>query len=127
MVHRMNQVCLNQINYYNISSYPFVAILDPRTGEKLMQFNSTKIDQLMFCEKVTTFLADYDMPIKDFELQNGKTSSNEVIKVDDEDDIVELNQVNNVKFKQRIFSIIAWKGILFFLLQKFYANNLKLK
>ena len=74
-----------------------MAILDPRTGEKLMQFNSSKIDQLTFCEKVTTFLADYDMPIKDFELEAHKNgthanimTSNEIIKVDDEDDVVEL-------------------------------------
>lgn len=93
------------INYYNITSYPFVAILDPRTGEKLMQFNSSKIDQLMFCEKVTTFLADYDMPLKEHELasnnysnnnttimKKGNSNTNEIIKVDDdEEDIVELS------------------------------------
>jgi len=86
------------INYYNISSYPFLAIIDPRTGEKLMQFTSSKIDQLTFCEKVTTFLADYENPIKESELehyQNGDSKkSNEVIKVDDEDDIVELKHSN---------------------------------
>jgi hypothetical protein len=96
------------INYYNIASYPFVAIIDPRTGEKLMQFNSNKLDQLMFCEKITTFLGDYEMPMNESEFeqynisnnsttQNSKKTNgtNQIIKVDDEDDVVELNGFNN--------------------------------
>ena len=85
-----------------------MAIIDPRTGEKVMQFNkefnSTIIDQLMFCEKATTFLAEYEMPLKESELehyQNGNLKkSTEIIKVDDEDDIVELNSnMNNTDSK----------------------------
>ena len=82
------------INYYRIDAYPYVAILDPRTGEKLMQFNRAKIDQFMFCEKVTGFLADYDSPIKDFVSESDSNSKTDIIKVDDEDDVVVVNNVN---------------------------------
>lgn len=54
------------INYYRITSYPFIAILDPRTGENVMQFNNTnKLDQFIFCEKVTNFLSENEMPVDD--------------------------------------------------------------
>ena len=55
------------INCYNITKYPFVAILDPRTGDKLMSFTGIRIDLITFCARVTNFLADFNMPIKDFE------------------------------------------------------------
>lgn len=76
------------INYYNIKSYPFIGIIDPRTGEKLFQFNTTKtLDQMIFCEKITNFLTDYETPVKE-EDQNGNCENDDVIKVDDEQDIV---------------------------------------
>jgi hypothetical protein len=81
-----------------------LAIIDPRTGEKQMDLGSNKMDQLMFCEKVTTFLSDFETPFKESELenyQNGNSKQkNEIIKVDDEDEIVELNSnINNGKPK----------------------------
>lgn len=56
-------------NLYRITRYPFVAILDPRTGENVHQFNSSKLDdQMMFCEKVTNFLCEHgDAPAADFQ------------------------------------------------------------
>ena len=59
-----------------------------------MQFNRAKIDQFMFCEKVTGFLADYDSPIKDFVSESDSNSKTDIIKVDDEDDVVVVNNVN---------------------------------
>lgn len=73
------------INYYRISSYPFLAILDPRTGENVLSFtNISKMDQFMFCEKITNFLCDYESPIKDF-CENGEDN-------DDDTDIVQLDE-----------------------------------
>lgn len=47
------------VNYYRVKQFPFVAILDPRTGENVHQFNSAKqLDSLIFCEKVTQFLCE---------------------------------------------------------------------
>ncbi|RNA27208.1 UBX domain-containing [Brachionus plicatilis] len=68
------------INYYRIDTYPFIAILDPRTGENVMQFNNTnKLDQFIFCEKVTNFLAEHDMPIGS-DQENGESEN--VIEVE---------------------------------------------
>lgn len=93
------------LNYYQIKTYPFIGIIDPRTGEKVMQFNSSKIDPLIFCEKVTNFLCDYDSPLKEDEspskylppnyIRNStvkKESSNEIVQVDDDqDDVIVVN------------------------------------
>lgn len=63
------------INYYRIANYPFIAILDPRTGENVMQFNNTnKLDQFIFCEKVTNFLSEHEMPIND-DQDNGESQN----------------------------------------------------
>ncbi|CAF0951978.1 unnamed protein product [Brachionus calyciflorus] len=72
------------LNYYRITGYPFLAIIDPRTGENVMQFhNTSKMDQFMFCEKVTNFLCDHDMPIKDFDENENK--NDEIVQIDDDD------------------------------------------
>jgi hypothetical protein len=49
------------INYYNIHSYPYVAVIDPRTGEKIAQWS--KLDATVFCELVTNFLSDHELPV----------------------------------------------------------------
>lgn len=81
------------INIYNIHSYPFIGIIDPRTGEKLIQLQSNKIDSCSFCEKITSFLCDFEMPHGDDEKS---VPSNECVKVDDDDEVVELNNKNNL-------------------------------
>ena len=50
------------INIYNIVGYPFIGIIDPRTGEKLIQIQSNKFDSCSFCEKITSFLCDFETP-----------------------------------------------------------------
>lgn len=50
------------INYYRIADYPFIAVLNPRTGEKVHQFKK-KYDKYLFCEAVTTFLSDHELPM----------------------------------------------------------------
>jgi len=77
-------------NYYRINSYPFVAILDPRTGENVKQFNAAKLDQLAFCEKTTQFLCEHgDGPSQDHNDDNDEievkqeTKKVEVVEIDD--------------------------------------------
>lgn len=66
------------IHYYNIDSYPFLAIIDPRTGEKMTQMNCLKLDAWMFCEKTTNFLSDHEAPMSVEEHEATlRTSSNE--------------------------------------------------
>ncbi|CAG2169931.1 unnamed protein product [Oppiella nova] len=48
------------MQFYNVVDFPYVAILDPRTGEKLRQW--TTIDPVSFCDLVTEFLHDYPSP-----------------------------------------------------------------
>uniref|UniRef100_A0ABM0MTU6 UBX domain-containing protein 7-like n=1 Tax=Saccoglossus kowalevskii TaxID=10224 RepID=A0ABM0MTU6_SACKO len=51
------------IQFYEVSEYPYVAILDPRTGEKLAEWH--RLDNINFCDLVTEFLAQH--PIFDNE------------------------------------------------------------
>jgi hypothetical protein len=77
------------IHYYNISTYPFIAILDPRTGEKVANFtNVSKMDQCMFCEKVTNFLAENELdivasPVK-VDATNGAHQQHDVVQIDED-------------------------------------------
>ena len=43
------------MTFYPVSDWPYVAILDPRTGEHLVTWN--KIDAATFCDLVTEFLS----------------------------------------------------------------------
>jgi len=49
------------ISCYNVLTYPFVAIIDPRTGEKLKEWS--RLDVPVFCEAITNFLSDQELPI----------------------------------------------------------------
>lgn len=40
--------------FYHVSEWPHVAILDPRTGERLVSWH--KLDAVTFCDLVTEFL-----------------------------------------------------------------------
>lgn len=75
------------INIYNIHAYPFIGIIDPRTGEKLIELQANKIDSCSFLEKITSFLCDFEMPNGDVDTN---IPSNECVKIDDEDEIVEV-------------------------------------
>ncbi|KAL3201429.1 hypothetical protein MRX96_012476 [Rhipicephalus microplus] len=46
--------------FYKVVDYPYVAILDPRTGEKVLSWN--QVDAVKFCDAVTEFLAEHPTP-----------------------------------------------------------------
>ncbi|RWS25434.1 UBX domain-containing protein 7-like protein [Leptotrombidium deliense] len=48
------------MQFYNVHQFPYVAILDPRTGEKLKSWNT--IDSLTFLDAITEFLSDHPSP-----------------------------------------------------------------
>ncbi|XP_077987834.1 UBX domain-containing protein 7-like [Glandiceps talaboti] len=43
--------------FYKITEFPYIAIIDPRTGEKLMEWH--KLDSMTFCDLVTEFLSSH--------------------------------------------------------------------
>ncbi|KAK3103953.1 hypothetical protein FSP39_023219 [Pinctada imbricata] len=43
--------------YYKIEDWPYVAIIDPRTGENMVTWN--RLDAITFCDLVTEFLSDH--------------------------------------------------------------------
>lgn len=45
------------MQFYKVDEYPYIAILDPRTGENLTIWH--KLDAAAFCENVTNFLSDH--------------------------------------------------------------------
>lgn len=49
------------MQFYPINSFPYIAILDPRTGEQLKAWTSIQ-DVDSFCEKVTDFLTCHPSP-----------------------------------------------------------------
>ncbi|XP_062575979.1 UBX domain-containing protein 7-like [Saccostrea cucullata] len=44
--------------FYKVEEYPYVAIIDPRTGENIVTWNKG-LDSLIFCDLVTHFLAEH--------------------------------------------------------------------
>jgi hypothetical protein len=79
------------INYYNIKTYPLVAVIDPRTGEKIVQWS--KLDSTLFCELVTNFLSDHELPETKIDDENIK-----IVNVDGDDDEI-TNDNNNTDKK----------------------------
>jgi len=63
------------LTFYPASEWPYVTVLDPRTGEKLVTWN--KLDAKTFCDLVTSFLQLQPQfePSKDDD-KNGSSSSN---------------------------------------------------
>lgn len=49
------------IQFYNVTDFPYVAIVDPRTGEQLKSW-STSIDHNTFCDSVIEFLTEHPSP-----------------------------------------------------------------
>ena len=78
------------INYYRITTYPFIGVIDPRTGENLLLLNPLKLDQMIFCEKITSFLCDHDAPspeiVQDDDDDENSKKSVDVIRVDEDDE-----------------------------------------
>lgn len=46
--------------FYNVNSFPHIAIVDPRTGEKMRHW--TTLDAIVFCEQVTEFIGEHASP-----------------------------------------------------------------
>lgn len=80
------------VNYYRIHDYPFVAALNPRTGEKVAHFKN-KYDTYSFCEAVTTFLSDRELPMvhDDTLEENVDDADSAVVIVDDDKKVNGLN------------------------------------
>ena len=78
------------MTFYPVSDWPYVAILDPRTGEHLVTWN--KIDASSFCDLVTEFLSlhpsldNQNQDEKESEPKNKKSKVTESILDADEDD-----------------------------------------
>ncbi|XP_070539054.1 LOW QUALITY PROTEIN: UBX domain-containing protein 7-like [Ptychodera flava] len=51
------------IQFYKITEFPYVAVIDPRTGEKLLEWH--KVDSLSFCDLATEFLSSHPIFDKD--------------------------------------------------------------
>jgi hypothetical protein len=94
-------------NYYHIHQYPFVGVLDPRTGELMARFKG-KLDSTSFCEKVMDFLSDHSLPIAEFDesLNSNSSDINDITPTDvntfktidnDNDEIVIVDDQSNSK------------------------------
>ncbi|XP_019922275.3 UBX domain-containing protein 7 isoform X2 [Magallana gigas] len=44
--------------FYRVEEYPYIAIIDPRTGENMVTWNR-ELDAMTFCDLVTQFLAEH--------------------------------------------------------------------
>eukprot|EP00096_Caligus_rogercresseyi_P015292 TRINITY_DN7748_c0_g1_i1.p1 TRINITY_DN7748_c0_g1~~TRINITY_DN7748_c0_g1_i1.p1 ORF type:complete len:264 (-),score=40.63 TRINITY_DN7748_c0_g1_i1:146-937(-) len=44
------------VKFYPVHTYPYVSVIDPRTGEKLVEWN--ELDSTIFCDLVTDFLSN---------------------------------------------------------------------
>ncbi|CAB4032271.1 UBX domain-containing 7 [Paramuricea clavata] len=47
------------IQFYHVTKFPHLAVLDPRTGEKLVEWET--VDALSFCEVATEFLSNHSL------------------------------------------------------------------
>ena len=68
-----------------------MAVIDPRTGEKVIQWTS-KLDSSLFCELITNFLSDHELPA----IQSEETFDD--VKIESNDDSSDTGSV--VKGKQ---------------------------
>ncbi|XP_033096455.1 UBX domain-containing protein 7-like [Anneissia japonica] len=69
--------------FYKVVSFPYVSILDPRTGELLASWS--KLDSVAFCDLVTKFLRDYPCFDRDgFSPPKKKARKESIIDADEE-------------------------------------------
>ncbi|CAG2104107.1 unnamed protein product [Medioppia subpectinata] len=84
------------MQFYNVTDFPYVAILDPRTGEKLRQW--TTIDPVSFCDLVTEFLHDLPSPSgSPANVHNSNSNSTLVRKSSDEKALYEESEEMQIK------------------------------
>ncbi|XP_074657988.1 UBX domain-containing protein 7-like isoform X2 [Tubulanus polymorphus] len=72
--------------FYKCSEWPYIAILDPRTGEFLVSWS--KIDATSFCDLVRIFLSEH--PALDGESPSSETRTKNTIK---ENDLPSINDI----------------------------------
>lgn len=46
--------------FYNVNSFPQIAVLDPRTGEKMVSWGA--LDAVVLCEKIGEFISEHPSP-----------------------------------------------------------------
>ncbi|XP_071949460.1 UBX domain-containing protein 7-like [Antedon mediterranea] len=69
--------------FYKVVTFPYISILDPRTGELLVSWD--KLDSLVFCDLVTNFLKDHPCFDKDgFSPPKKKARKESIIDADEE-------------------------------------------
>ncbi|KAG1663354.1 UBX domain-containing protein 7 [Nymphon striatum] len=68
--------------FYKLNKFPYIAVLDPRTGENLIVWN--KVDELTFCDLVTDFLSTHDTLNTNSTLPPVKEHSNNIIEASEE-------------------------------------------
>nr|XP_022299860.1 UBX domain-containing protein 7-like isoform X2 [Crassostrea virginica] len=76
--------------FYKVDVYPYIAIIDPRTGENMVTWNR-ELDAMTFCDLVTQFLAEHPFSDDSFsESPPSKRSKREHSVVDlSEDDQIQ--------------------------------------
>ncbi len=76
------------MTFYPVTEWPHVAILDPRTGERLVTWSKLP-DSATFCDLITEFLTLHPV----FDAQNG-SSSKKTQSSDDEVPAILINYFN---------------------------------
>jgi len=69
-VYKESAEGMRYLQFYPFQRYPYVAILDPRTGELLHAW-ATIIDSVTFCDFITEFLMDHPSPDGSIGLEPG--------------------------------------------------------
>lgn len=75
--------------FYQVSEWPHVAVLDPRTGECLVTWH--KLDAVTFCDLVTEFLTAYPG------LDENSAPPKKKIRVDPSDSILEADEASQIE------------------------------
>ncbi|XP_074601414.1 UBX domain-containing protein 7-like isoform X2 [Brevipalpus obovatus] len=50
------------MQFYSVEQFPYIAILDPRTGEKMRSWSNGTLDPVTFCDIITEFLLLHPSP-----------------------------------------------------------------
>ena len=106
------------INYYRVTDYPFIAVLNPRTGEKVHHFKK-KYDKYLFCEAVTTFLSDRELPmVQDDTLDDNTDDASAADVVIDSD-----KKVNGINGHAQVSGINGYAQVREILCQRDFLSS----
>ncbi|XP_048741186.2 UBX domain-containing protein 7-like isoform X2 [Ostrea edulis] len=76
--------------FYKVEEYPYIAIIDPRTGENMVTWSSG-LDAVTFCDLVTHFLAEH--PFSDDSLSEQQPSK----RAKQEPSVVDLSEDDQIQ------------------------------